>query len=34
VQFKLWGLTGLMLAFIAAQIAVLYKYVDEPEARK
>jgi intracellular septation protein len=33
VQFKLWGLTGLMLAFIAAQIAVLYKYVDEPEAR-
>ena len=34
VQFKLWGLTGLMFAFIAAQIAVLYKYVDEPEAKK
>lgn len=34
VQFKLWGLTGLMLAFVAAQIAVLYKYVDEPEAKK
>ena len=34
VQFKLWGLTGLMFAFIAAQVAVLYKYVDEPEAKK
>jgi len=29
VQFKFWGLTGLLLAFIAAQVAVLYKYVDE-----
>lgn len=34
VQFKLWGLTGLMFAFIVAQIAVLYKFVDEPEAKK
>ena len=34
VQFKLWGLTGLMFAFIAAQIVVLYKYIDEPEAKK
>ncbi|MEX2239534.1 MAG: septation protein A [Burkholderiales bacterium] len=34
VQFKLWGLTGLMLAFIAAQVVVLYKYVDESEAKK
>ena len=31
VQFKFWGLTVLMLAFVAAQVAVLYKYVDEPE---
>jgi intracellular septation protein len=34
VQFKLWGLTGLMFAFIAAQVLVLYKYADEPEAKK
>ena len=30
VQFKFWGLTGLLLLFVAAQVAVLYKYVDEP----
>jgi intracellular septation protein len=30
VQFKFWGLTGLLLAFIAAQVGVLYKYIDEP----
>ena len=34
VQFKLWGLTGLMFAFIAAQILVLYKYMDQSEAGK
>jgi intracellular septation protein len=34
VQFKLWGLTGLMFAFIAAQVVVLYRYVDQPEAKK
>lgn len=34
VQFKLWGLTGIMFAFIAAQVAVLYKYIDEPEGKK
>ncbi|MEO8716730.1 MAG: septation protein A [Burkholderiales bacterium] len=29
VQFKLWGLTGLMLLFIGAQVLVLYRYMDE-----
>jgi len=29
VQFKFWGLTVLVLLFVAAQVAVLYKYVDE-----
>jgi len=33
VQFKFWGLTGLVLLFVAAQVAVLYKYVDEPESK-
>lgn len=34
VQFKLWGLTGLMFLFITAQVLVLYKYMDQPEAKK
>jgi len=29
VQFKLWGLTGFMLVFIAAQVLVLYRYADQ-----
>jgi intracellular septation protein len=29
VQFKLWGLTGFVLLFIAAQVLVLYKYMDD-----
>jgi intracellular septation protein len=33
VQFKFWGLTSLLLIFVAAQVAVLYKYVDEPESK-
>jgi intracellular septation protein len=33
VQFKFWGLTALLLIFIAAQVAVLYRYVDEPERK-
>lgn len=31
VQFKLWGLTALLLVFIGAQVVVLYKYIDAPE---
>jgi intracellular septation protein len=34
VQFKLWGLTGFMLLFIGAQVAVLYKYMDEPGSKR
>jgi len=33
VQFKLWGLTGLLLVFVAVQVAVLYRYIDEPEGK-
>lgn len=34
VQFKLWGITGLLLAFVAAQVAVLYRYVDEADTKQ
>lgn len=32
VQFKLWGLTGMMFVFIAAQVLVLYKYAVSSDA--
>lgn len=29
VQFKLWGLTGFVLLFIAAQVVILYRYAND-----
>lgn len=34
VQFKLWGLTGFMLLFIAVQVLVLYRYMDDPGSKR
>jgi intracellular septation protein len=30
VQFKLWGMTGLLLVFIVGQVVALHKYAAEP----